>query len=234
MVLHNDGLKFRSYDEPIYVNIRHVSSVQGGSLTTKGRFAMGKEFRSGHVYTDDADKSTERRSHFISVMATKDNTKVNISDLKTGILTAYTEPDTDIHSIDVPASKALPVIMLNKGDCYVIAIDHDLPEIDGDKINDMNGTHIISDSLIVVNTGSWTAGPDSGQDMGIDQIVPYDQIRDQYVVMQGMGNNTTERPIVVATVDDTYVYVNGSGTAINPSNPLSAGEYLVILESFYI
>lgn len=230
-ILTEDGLKFRSYDEPIYVNIRHVSSVQGGSLTTKGRFALGKEFRSGHVYTDNAYKATSRRSHFISVMATEDGTKVNISDLKSGILTDYNVP-TD-YSFDVPASNALPEITLNKGQSYVIAIDHDLPKIDGNKINDMNGTHILADKDIVVNTGSWTAGPNDGQDMGIDQIVPYDQIRDQYVVMQGQGDGRTERPIVVATVDDTYVYVNGSGAAINPSSPLSAGEHLVIPESFY-
>uniref|UniRef100_UPI0035694A63 hypothetical protein n=1 Tax=Ancylomarina sp. TaxID=1970196 RepID=UPI0035694A63 len=231
LVLPDDGLKFRSYDSPVYVNIRHVSSVQGGSLTTKGRFAMGKEFRSGHVYTDDPYKSTSRRSHFLSVMATEDNTKVYITDLRTGILTDYLVPS--VYSFDVPVSNALPEITLNKGESYAIAIDHNLTNIDGDKINDMNGTHIVSDKDIVVNTGSWTAGPNSGQDMGLDQIVPYDQIRDQYVVMKGKGDNRTERPIIVATVDDTYVYVNGSGSAINPSTPLAAGEYLVIPETYY-
>ena len=229
--LSTDGLKFRSYDSPIYVNIRHVSGAQGGSLTTKGRFAMGKEFRSGHIHTAYFEKAKSRRSHFLSIMATEDNTHVNISDLKTGILTVYR--DNNVTSFNVSDSKALPVVTLDKGQSYVIGFDLDLPAIDNNKLNDMNGTHIVADKDIVVNTGSWTSGPDRGQDMGIDQIVPYDQIRDQYVVMKGEGDRRTERPIVVATVDDTYIYLNGSDTPINFGDPLFAGQYLSIPTDYY-
>jgi len=240
--LPSAGLKIRSYDAPIYVNIRHVSDVQGGSLTTKGRFAKGKEFRSGHVYNDEATKSPERRSHFISVMATDSTAVVKFTDIKSDILTAY---KTSEYLKDfIRSGNRVPIeptdiieVTLQKGESFVIGVDHNLSGFDGTNMNEMNGTHIVSDKDIVVNTGSWTAGAGDGQDMGIDQIVPYDQIRDQYVVMKGKGNNTTERPIVVATENDTYIYVNEpdseAGTPINFGKPLSAGESFVIPKSYY-
>ncbi|MGZ2370276.1 immunoglobulin domain-containing protein [Ancylomarina sp. YFZ004] len=228
MVLPNAGMKFRSYDAPIYVNIRHVSSIHGASLTTKGRFAMGQEFRSGHIYTD-AMNATKKRSHFLSVMATEDGTSVKLTNINIGILSDFTLPG---YSKAILPSDTIR-ITLNEGESYVIGVDHDLTAFDSGKRNGMNGTHILSDKDIVVNTGSWTSGPSNGQDIGIDQIVPYSEIRDKYVVMKGQGNNTTERPIIVATVDGTDVYVNGETTPVNPV-PLSAGEYYAIPSSKYV
>ncbi|RZT96926.1 gliding motility-associated-like protein [Ancylomarina subtilis] len=228
-VLDDAGLKFISYDAPIYVNMRHITQDQGGSLTTKGRFAMGKEFRTGHVYTANVG-ATFRRAHFFSVMATEDNTTVKFTDIKTEVLTQLIAG-----SLEPLAISALDTItvLLQKGQSYVIGIDHDIKGFGTGNMNALNGTHILSDKDIVVNTGSWTSGSSAGQDMGIDQIVPYEQIRDKYIVLKGEGNSSTEVPIVVPTEDGTDIYLNGSSTPIN-SFPLNAGEpFLVTTGNYY-
>tara|TARA_R110001583_G_scaffold25760_11_gene93164 strand:- start:22564 stop:32487 length:9924 start_codon:yes stop_codon:yes gene_type:complete len=226
-ILPDAGVKFRSYDAPIYVNIRHVSAIHGASLTTKGRFAMGQEFRSGHLYTDGMN-SLNKRSHFLSVMATEDGTSVKLTNINIGILSDFTLPG---YSKSILPTDTIRVT-LNEGESYVIGVDHDLAAFNSGLRNDMNGTHILSDKDIVVNTGSWTSGPSRGQDIGIDQIVPYSEIRDKYVVMKGLGDNTTERPIVVATVDGTDIYVNGESSPVNPT-PLNKGEYYAIPATKY-
>ncbi|RXQ96784.1 T9SS type B sorting domain-containing protein [Ancylomarina salipaludis] len=227
-VLVDAGLKFVSYDAPIYVNMRHVTEDQGGSLTTKGRFAMGKEFRTGHVYTANVG-ATFRRAHFFSVMATEDNTTVKFTDIKTEVLSQLVAGS--IEPLPISALDTITVL-LQKGQSYVIGIDHDVKGFDTGNMNALNGSHILSDKDIVVNTGSWTSGSSAGQDMGIDQIVPYDQVRDKYIVLKGEGNSSTEVPIVVATEDGTDIYLNGSSTPIN-SFPLNAGEFYLITTGNY-
>ncbi len=222
-VLVDAGLKFVSYDAPIYVNMRHVTQDQGGSLTTKGRFAMGKEFRTGHIYTANVGAAF-RRAHFFSVMAIEDNTTVKFTDIKTEVLSQLSAGSL----VDLPITPIDTItILLQKGESYVIGLDHDSKGFGTANMNALNGSHILSDKDIVVNTGSWTSGSSAGQDMGIDQIVPYDQIRDRYVVIKGEGNSSTEVPIVVPTEDGTNIYLRGSSTPINEF-PLNAGEpYLV-------
>ena len=226
-VLPDEGLRFFSLDGPFFVNIRHSTKDQGGSLTTKGTYAYGTEFLSGHVYTS-GNSATSRRSHFISVMATEDNTVVDFTDIKVSMLTQY---DTVTKKLEAKAINPTDVISstLMKGESYVIGVDHDLPGFsDADK-NAMIGTSIKSSKPIVVNTGSWTSGPyKAGQDIGIDQIVPIDQLRNEYIVMRGKGNSSTERPIVVATEDNTEVKVNGAviGTIAKK------GEYLALADPY--
>jgi gliding motility-associated-like protein len=228
-VLVDEGLKFISYDAPIYVNMRHVTQDQGGSLTTKGRFAMGKEFRTGHLYTANVG-ATFRRAHFFSVMATEDNTTVKFTDIKTEVLSQLSAGSLE----DLPITPLDTItVLLQKGESYVIGLDHDSKGFGPANMNALNGTHILSNEDIVVNTGSWTSGSSAGQDMGIDQIVPYDQIRDRYIVLKGEGNSSTEVPIVVPTEDGTDIYLNGSSTPINEF-PLNAGEpYLVTTGNYY-
>ncbi|NOU59796.1 T9SS type B sorting domain-containing protein [Marinifilum caeruleilacunae] len=225
-VLTQEGIRLYSPDAPFFVNIRHISSVQGGSLTTKGTYAYGTEFRSGHLYTD-AYHAQSRRSHFISVMAVED-CEVTFTDIKCGYLTKYN--GTNAISLESIDSDYEIKVNLSKGESYVIGVDHEFTAFKNggwSTWNGMNGTSITSTAKIAVTSGSWTSGPNDGQDMGFDQIVPIGEVRDQYVVMRGKGkDNTTERPIVVATVDGTEVWVNGVHQ--NPGAPLDAGDYYVV------
>ena len=222
-VLADDGLRFYSSDGPFFVNIRHSTRDQGLSLTTKGTYAYGTEFLSGHIYTHQ-NSATKRRSHFISVMATEDNTVVNFTDIKVSRLTEF-----NANSLQSKLVSPTDVISetLNKGESYIIGVDHDLPGFSNDDKNALNGTSITSTKPIAVNTGSWTSGP-SGQDIGVDQIVPIDQVRNEYIILRGKGNSTSERIILVATEDNTEVSVNG--TVYGQIN--KKGEYLILADPY--
>ncbi|WP_209319789.1 immunoglobulin domain-containing protein [Ancylomarina longa] len=226
-VLPDDGIRFFSSNAPFFVNIRHSTKDQGLSLTTKGTYAYGTDFLSGHVYTS-GNSAISRRSHFVSVMATEDNTVVNFSDIKVSMLTEYNATTKSLEATSISSDSVITQTLM-KGQSYVIAVDHDLPGFsDADK-NAMNGTSITSTKPIVVNTGSWTSGPyRAGQDIGVDQIVPIDQLRNEYIVMRGKGNSSTERPVVVATEDNTEVKVNG----VLKGTIAKKGEYLALADPY--
>lgn len=228
-VLPDQGLRFYSSDGPFFVNVRHSTDVQGGSLTTKGTYAYGTDFLSGHVYTDN-NSATSRRSHFISVMATEDNTLVSFTDIKTDVLNEYNDGTQVLSTKAVaPTDIINPPTTLNKGESFIIAIDHNLAGFTTANKNGMMGTSITSDKPIAVNTGSWTSGPNQGQDMGIDQIVPTDQLRNEFIVMRGEGDSRTERPVVVAIEDNTEVKVND----VVVGTIAKRGEFLALPSSVY-
>jgi len=248
-VLADKGLIFTSENSvgknvAFYVNMRHKSEIHGFSLTSKGQVGKGKSFRSGHLHSVRGEgwdwgggyydywgrwvsygsNVVNRRSHFISVMATEDGTEVTFSDIKVGNLTSRYKT-------------AMPVIdditvTLNAGESYVIGADHKF--LTPEDVNKFNGTKISSDKPIVVNTGSWCASASTGpqQDIGVDQIVPEKLVGSEYILLKGQGGSGTEHPIVVATKDGTNITVNGNSSIINPS-PLNAGESFKIPTGYF-
>lgn len=229
--LPDTGLRFFSADGPFFVNIRHVTAVHGGSLTAKGTYAKGTDFRSGHLFNYSLPSwYRDRRSHFISVMATED-TDVSFSDIKCSFLSTY---NAGILSLRPISATDVITVSLKKGESYLIAVDFEFSSfynLGTNAWNGLNGTHITSTKPIVVNTGSWTAGADDAQEIGIDQIVPTDQLRDKYVVMRGKGVDIDqERTIVVATEDNTEVYINGNSS---PSYTIANKGDFVILDDLF-
>ncbi|MUP16231.1 hypothetical protein DWB61_14510, partial [Ancylomarina euxinus] len=250
--LDDQALRFKS-DVPFYVNVRHKSKIHGLSLTAKGRAALGTSFRSGHLYSKRGDKRmygwggdqywdgyrwrrysssssyiVNHRSHFISVMATVDGTEVTFSDVGVENLT-----------LDWETPMVVPKyisVTLQAGESYVIGAN--LRFLTEDDVNDLNGTHITSNFPIAVNSGSWTGGPslESSQDIGVDQIVPENLVGREYILLKGKGNYETERPIVVATKNNTNIYINKKA----PDTPdgsevktLDAGDHFVLPASYY-
>ncbi|MFT6997998.1 MAG: gliding motility-associated-like protein [Cryomorphaceae bacterium] len=198
--IRSQGLYFESF-QPFFVNMRHKSVSQGFSLTSKGQVGLGTKFFSGHIYTTrnatgNADEwNNERRSHFISVMATEDNTEVTIDMIKDPILfigqTTQGEPIT---------------VTLDAFESYVVGVDHN--NLSNEDINKVNGTRITSDKPIVCNSGSWLSGNQAGQCIGADQLVTADVTGQEYILVRGLGDETTERPMVVAIEDGTEVFLN--------------------------
>ncbi|MEZ4923420.1 MAG: gliding motility-associated C-terminal domain-containing protein [Crocinitomicaceae bacterium] len=206
---------------PIYVNVRHVQSAQGLSLTSKGAgTGLGTRFRSGHIYSNPNIGYV--KAHEISVMATQNNTTVTFSDISPNVVFRGT-PTTAGTSNNIS-------VTLNAGESYTIAAWVDEPGATGN-LNDVNGTLITSDKPIACNTGSWLSGADgNGRDIGVDQIVPVDLIGSEYIFVEGDGNANTERPLVVAEYDNTAIYVNGSGS---PIATINAGDYFYLPQSSY-
>ncbi|WP_054715797.1 Ig-like domain-containing protein [Marinifilum fragile] len=251
--LDGQGLRIYSYDGPFFANIRHGYSnrgeggalTHGFSLSAKGAYAKGKEFYSGHLYGhtilngDPLDyyyypDTRPIRSHSISVMAVEDGvTTVTFSGIKCKYITKYEGGKVVLRSI---APNETITVNLNKGQTYTLGTNLHSDQFGSESIevrNGMNGTHITSTKDIVVNSGSWTAGAKPSQDIGFDQIVPVDQVRDKYIVMKGLGSAEPdptayhagqERTIVVATQANTEVWVNEvlKGTLAEP------GDFMIL------
>ena len=221
-VLQNKGLILTG-NEPFYVTLRVIAGPQAGSLTSKGQSAaIGTDFRTGHMYNNTGD--SWRKSNCFGFMATQDSTTVIISDIRPGLIFRGTTPTGS------PLTSPNDTVFLNAGECYVK--DAFVNETNAtENLNGMNGTHITSDKPIVVNTGTWLGGnalisgnPGHGRDLGFDQIVPVENIGDEYVLIKGQGIDN-EKTIVVATQDNTDIYINGNST---PVANINAGDYYVI------
>lgn len=200
------GLRF-------YANIRHSSGSQWTSLTAKWQTALGKKFRSWHVYQNGNMDTV--KSHFISIMAMEDDTTVNFSDIAPGI--------TFVGGDSTPGP-----IVLDRYESYVLGVRMDQFSNLASR-NDLNGTLVSSDKAIVMTSWSflwWAEG--NGRDIGTDQILPTDYLGTRFIVVEGSGwgaADVLETPIVVADNDDTEIYLKGSAT---PITTIDAGEYYVI------
>ena len=219
--LNDDGMVLVA-EKPFFVNARHRSTVQGLMLTTKGKVAAGLDFYTGHIYTVYG-ANTRPRSHFVSVMATEDNTQITFSN-----------PDAKYYN---QANNSF-TITLNKYQSYVVADEINLHTWSGSaydaaniiSANAINGSHITSDKPIVVNTGSWLGGGSSTlQDIGGDQIVPLEYVGSEYVINQGRGTTLNEKALVVATANNTSISVNGSAV----TTLTNAGDHIFLDDSYY-
>ncbi|MEY5041637.1 MAG: hypothetical protein RLZZ414_1185, partial [Bacteroidota bacterium] len=217
-VLKNEGFTL-SASKFFFVNQIHAVSNQAEIIASKGSVGAGTEFYSGHLFSKSGSNSS--RAHFISVIATEDNTSVTFDNPRVAW-----EGQTKNFTVT-----------LNKGESYVVAAPFNY--INGitsstDKWNDFNGTHVTSTKPIVMNSGSFL-GANTGaglQDAGLDQIVPVKQLNNEFILVKGQGNDPEmETALVVATENNTKVYVNGSSS---PAVTLNKGEYTLIKGDKYV
>lgn len=215
-VINNKGFIIEANDV-IYVSIRVRSALSGGdkfhagALVSKGSSALGNEFRIGGLVRG----STPVDGHitFASLMATEDNTIVNITNIPSG----FVQPNGS----SIPSD-----IILNEGESFILASRTNA----GFESKDIIGGLISSDKPIVVNSGSATGsfGNNNGRDYGFDQIVGADRIGSEYILVRGAGNNDWENALVIAHEDNTEISVNGGSIA-----NLNAGEFVVIEGNSY-
>ncbi len=206
-----------------YVNFRFYSNsqFQAGDLTCKGRSGLGKIFRIGHVVQEIS--SASQRSNFIGIMATEDSTQISLSDFDLNVRFHVNGVET--------LSNGTVQLMLNAGQTAVIS-QYIQSNANVQPPNGLIGALLQSSKPIAVNTGSWTGAPviDNANDVGIDQIAPFDQVGEEYILCKGNGSPLLETPLVIAQINGTNVWLNGSTT---PAAVLNAGEYLKIATSQY-
>ena len=200
IVLSNSGLRFvAAGGEKFYVNYRGRSGAQAGSLTAKGRKALGANFRWGGIpnRANNANLTTS-----LGIMATVDNTTVNIFGYDANCefrIGANPGGNTD----DAFS------ITLNAGQSYVIEAPQNqtAANVDG-----WLGASITSDKPIAISNGGLNFGIRVGsgsRDIGMDQPVPVTSIGREYVFIRGNGTNETEFPVIVGTQNGTDVSVGG-------------------------
>ncbi len=229
-VFANKGFEVFANRE-VYVSLRLRVNNHAGSLVSKGIDGLGKSFRVGGM-----ERQGEEDYSFFSLMATKNNTIVNLS----------FDPAlrTFISQNELPQT-----IVLDKNETYIAVfngIHNDL----------FIGTHIESQNNdIVVNSGSilgsfsneiidspdFFEGTDygyadgqgekdlgylNGSDMGIDQMISLNPSVDatEYLLIKGDSFNSIENALIIANEDNTLVYLNDNNTPIT----LDAGEHVFV------
>ncbi|MCE3074614.1 DUF4347 domain-containing protein [Chryseobacterium gwangjuense] len=211
------GLVFNSASN-FYVNYRGRQLNHAGTVLTKGKAALGKEFRWGGTPIQNSTASTDV-GNVLSIMATDDDTNINISDLDPGMEFLNGSNPTPLIGTSLYRT-------LQKGETFILYAP---VKTNGVSIQDTGwlGAKIVSNKDVSVVVGGLMMLGASGtaRDFGLDQLVPVSQIGVEYIVMQGAGGNN-ERVIVVATDDNTMVYLNGSLTPI--ATLVNAGDYTVI------
>ncbi len=178
-------------------------------VTLKGPQALGRVFRAGsQTYTCGNNNMSAGEGHFISVMATEDDTDVTI-DFTFPALGGLTGPITR---------------RLNRHETYLIRDDRQNSTVSGSLITSTKPIAVISGSQHTkackypINDGGHTGGMDGG----IDQLVPNCLTGSEYVLVRGKGNQVQQYAVLVANKNNTRVVVNGD---TNNELLLQAGEH---------
>ncbi|MEL6304049.1 MAG: DUF11 domain-containing protein [Bacteroidota bacterium] len=223
--LTTSGLRFEAPGgNNFYVNYRGRSSSQAASLTSKGRVAMGTSFKWGGVPNLGSHVS---KSNTLGIMATEDNTTIDLfgydSDCEFRVGSDRAGITADTYQIVLDANESF-VFETYIGTAPTLA--HESGWI---------GASIVSDKDIVISNGSLNYGRQAGsgnRDAGIDQPVPENRLGKEYVFVRGNGgtNGLTEFPLIIATQNNTEIYVNGSAT---PIATINNGDFFEIPSSNY-
>lgn len=200
-----------------YATFKVRSQNHAEILVSKGIQGIGTSFRLGSL---PQNNTSSIRNFVSSFMATQDNTIVTVSDYDTNVIFASATGNVTLDT---------QTFTLNKGQSVVLSGYSDFFE----NLTGFVGALLTSNKPIAVSTGNALGGmltQTSGQDFNLDQIVPIEQVGTEYIVVKGNGSNNSELPLVIATQDNTQVFVNGNAT---PITTLNAGDYFLIPTSNY-
>ena len=213
-------------EKKFFANLRFSVFRHAEILTSKGKSALGNNFfiGMGEQYLNLNENTNRILNAMIGVIATEDKTTITLSDYDPNVI--FSDESTD-------DSKT---ISLNKGESYIFEakISSNLnPNLSG-----LIGAQLDADKPISVTNGNFLslAENEGNVDILMDQSVPIERIGTEYVVLKGNGtangltNGYTEKSLVIATEDNTEVYVNGSTT---PITTLSKGQFYFIRGNFY-
>jgi len=216
----NKGL-YLNGSKPFYCTLRMVNGTQHAEiLTSKGKAGIGKEF---YVAATPSPFNSTGNSFTAGVLATENNTTVTATWSNTlPIAFIGATPTTNTHTFT-----------LNKGQSFVFAGS-------GSPASNMQnfiGAKIVSDKPITLTngnvTGNFGTGSSSGADIILDQSVPLERLGNTFAMVKSRSPNASdiEGGILVATENNTQVFLNGSAT---PAATLGAGQWYRISGSDYI
>lgn len=196
----NRGL-YAKGTKPFFCTLRLVSGTTHAEiLTSKGKAGTGKEF---YVV---ATPSTATSSNFTAgVMATEDNTTVTAT---------WNAPVTFIGGAPTTTTNTYT---LNKGESFVYA------GIGNQNINSFIGAKIVANKPITLTNGNvngnFGASTSGGSDIILDQSVPVERLGSTFAMVRSRSSSADlEGGIIVATENNTQVYLNGAGTSIATLN----------------
>ncbi len=204
--------------KPFHTGFRFISNTAEDAvyLTSKGRAALGTIFRIGNMW--QVTDKTGVRKNMISIMATENSTQVTLSGFDPTLVEFWNGPIT---------------VILQRGESiiythYIGGILDDQPR------NGFMGALVTATRPVVVTSGSWMGAPviyNQANDIGVDQLLPLEQVGKEYILCMGNGPTSLERPIVIAHSKDTRIWIND---AVLPDTILQAGQYFVIPTYYYL
>lgn len=214
-IKNNKGYIINAQDL-IYANVRLTSTTQNfqaGGIVSKGSAALGTHFRIGGFINTGVQTTSNNHYTFATILATENNTTISFADIKPGV---------QLINNTAAGSNPTPII-LNTGESYAIAVQG---PTNGNR-DGLIGASITSDKPIAVNCGSFAGsnGTTSNLDLGMDQIVSVERTGMEYIFIKGSGLDVTERPLLIADLDNTDIFLNGSTT---PFTTLNSGEYIAL------
>ena len=191
-------------DEPVQIIYSLDAYYTKFMVSVKGEEGLGRSFRTGSQTKTCGSANTGRReNHFISVMATEDNTTVTFT-FSTAMGGGITSPHAAV---------------LNAGETYLIRDDNNNTTI--------SGSLVTADKPIAVISGSQNTNicNSFSNDSGVDQLVPTCNIGSEYVLVRGEGTNDQNYAIAVPIENNTEIFIDGSIPAAATVNTGSYFEF---------
>ncbi|MEJ5050693.1 gliding motility-associated C-terminal domain-containing protein [Chryseobacterium culicis] len=215
----NKGLYLKAV-KPFYCSLRLAQSVHGEVITSKGKAGIGKTF---FVATAPNTNTSSIQNFTAGIMATEDNTTV----------TASWNPTSGVVFINGTPTGNSQTFTLQKGQSVILA---------GAGTQSANktgfiGAKIVSDKPVTLTNGSCNANfstSPSGSDPVLDQSVPVERLGNTFAIVKTRStipSQNMEGGLIIATEDNTDVYLNGVGTSVAT---LAAGEWYRINETSYV
>lgn len=217
VIISTAGLRFEAPGgQKFYVNYRGSSNAQSTSLTAKGRQALGTAFKWGGAPNYG---TTNEQGTSLGIMASENNTTVDIFgyDPNCEFRLGNDRDGITLNTIQV---------VLDAGESFVLEahIAESTANVEG-----WLGASVVSDRPIAISNGGLNYAVVNGQggsrDAGIDQPVPENNLGKDYIFVRGGGRTETEFAIIIATQNNTEIYVNGSAT---PVATINNGDYFIV------
>lgn len=218
----NKGLLIKA-DHPVQAVYRNTSGNNQCLVPLKGLSGLGKDFRAGSQTRIREGSYGANDLHFISVMATENNTRITLE-----------APE----GVNFFGGESTVNITLDKYQTYLVRNTTAAGSAADNVTNNLVGSHITANkSVAVISGGQHLRYDNSGNaDAGIDQLVPtnsdfYEVIGTQYVVVRGgtesQSGVSTDYALVVGTVNNTEIYINGINTPVATIDEGEVFEYVL-------
>lgn len=182
---------------PFYCTLRLAQSAHGEIITSKGKAGIGKEF---YVANTPYNGTSSGYNFTAGILATENGTNVTVT--WPGTINFYGAPAT--------VTGNTHTFTLNKGQSFIFAGNAAINA-------PFMGAKITSDKPVSLtngnSNGNFGTSP-SGSDAVLDQSVPTERLGNTFAMVRTLSTTADlEGGIVIATEDNTQIFLNGATTA---------------------